>query len=101
MTHQTKTENDKTFIIGHIFSQEDIKKMTGTNWISSCNNTVTIERIETRICKDGSEWSDIHYVWPPTEHSQGYNDKDHFSFQCRYCLLIDEKTPDFVKKELQ
>jgi hypothetical protein len=67
MTHQTKTENDKTFIIGHIFSQEDMKKMTGTNWISSCNNTVTIERIETRICKDGSEWSDIHYVWPPTK----------------------------------
>ena len=75
--------------------------MTGTNWISSCNNTVTIERIETRICKDGSEWSDIHYVWPPTEHSRGYNDKDHFSFQCRYCLLIDEKTPDFVKENLQ
>jgi hypothetical protein len=101
MTYQTETENDKTFTIGHIFNRECMKKMTGTNWISSSNNTVTIERIEARILKDGTEWVDIHYIWPPTEYSRGFHNKDHFSFQCRYFLLIDDKTPEFVKSELQ
>jgi len=107
MNHQSKTENDKTFIIGHIFNREDMKKMTGTNWISSCNNTVTIERVETRhdplnrIFKDGEEWVDIHYTWQQTKHSRGFYNKDHLAFQCRYCLLIDDKTPEFVKRELQ
>ena len=96
MAYKTETENGKTFIIGHIFNREDMKKMAGTNWISSCNNTVTIERIETRILKDGSEWVDIHYIWP----SRGFHNKDHFPFQCRYFLLIDDKTPEFVKENL-
>lgn len=61
-------------VCSHIYSKEQIK--VGSHWQSSSGTTVMIETVE-----DG--W--VTY----SEHSGISHTKDVFSFQCRYCLILD------------
>lgn len=89
-------EDENKFIVHHIFSVDEMRQMVGTNWISSSNSVVTISKIE----EPTPGWQEIFYEWPPTEHSRGFHNKERFAFQCRYCLLVDDKCPQFVKDNL-
>ena len=77
---RVETINDRHLLCDHILHRTHLK--VGQKWApaSGGNYTVTIQRID-------DEW--ITYAWYETD---GYKShvKDWFSFQCRYCLVLDK-----------
>lgn len=77
---RVETINNRHLLCGHILHRAQLK--VGQKWApaSGDNYTVTIQRID-------GDW--ITYGW---READGYkiHVKDWFSFQCRYCLVLDE-----------
>jgi hypothetical protein len=71
---------------GVIIKPSDIKK--GSTWKGTGNITVKVYKVETMSCKDGSEWSEIHYCWNENGKIATHS-KDSFAFQCRYCMVLE------------
>ena len=74
---ETEVHSGKTIVVRHKFAADEIE--VGSKWMSSGGSVVT-------IFENDGEW--ITYQW---EESTGtkYHTKDSFSFQTRYCLIID------------
>lgn len=72
-------------VCGHIYSAEEI--VAGQVWQSSGGGTVTVEGTE----KFGDQtW--VTYSWITNGEKMLY-EKDSFSFQCRYCLVLENYEP--------
>jgi hypothetical protein len=74
---ETETIFGHPAIVRHFFSPDEIT--LGSKWISSLGNIVKIELIEGQT---------IYYSWTENGELKKHN-KDSFSFQCRYSLIID------------
>lgn len=61
---------------GGIFPAEEIK--AGQRWQGSSGHTVTV---------DGVNEHSIYYSWIESGTTMTHN-KEHFAFQCRYCLIL-------------
>ena len=83
--------NGHTFIVGHIFPGQSIKE--GTRWISSSNSIVTVDKVVSYPASDHENKHSyiVHYSWEENGERKSH-DKDSFSFQCRYCLIVDSPT---------
>jgi hypothetical protein len=79
-----------TFIVGHIFPGQSIQ--AGSRWISSSNNIVTVDKVVSYPASDHEDqnWYHVHYSWEENGERKTH-EKDSFSFQCRYCLLVDSE----------
>jgi len=85
MDYQTKTRNGHKFIVGHFFKAHEIQ--VGSHWIGSSGGIVTVEGFNTYGSID--PWIEVVYSWD--DHGvKRTNDKDVFSFQCRYCLIVED-----------
>jgi len=69
-------------VIRHMFKFEEI--LVGSTWISSSSWRVKVTSAE-------DDW--ITYV----DHNGIEHEKDTFSFQCRYCLVVEDHN-DFLEK---
>jgi len=80
----------KKIVCGHIFTATEIK--IGSIWQSSGGSLVEVVDIRRFIWKYRNENKisyDVFYKW--TEGGvEIINDKDSFSFQCRYCLVLED-----------
>jgi hypothetical protein len=63
-------------VCGWIFPPEEIE--VGQLWQSSNGNTVRITKVDN---------DKVYYCWNGESHV-----KDSFSFQCRYCMILDKIT---------
>lgn len=72
-------------VVRHIFKPEEIK--VGSRWRSSdgSNHIVTVEGLNSYGSLD--PYIEVVYSWE-RNGEKFTNDKDAFSFQCRYCLII-------------
>lgn len=68
-----ETHKGHNIVCGHIFSIGELA--VGQKWMSSEGNVVTISDIRGDL---------VYYVWGNDSHC-----KDSFSFQCRYCLILE------------
>lgn len=92
MTYETEIINGYNAVVRHIFKGEEIK--IGQRWIAIGGYIVTIEdvKIYPPEHENDKPFYDIYYSWYENGVKKS-NDKDWFSFQCRYCLIVDEDTP--------
>lgn len=65
-------------VIRHIFNKGEIT--IGSKWISSGKSIVEVVDVIDRGC-----YGDVYYT-----NGDVLSDKDGFSFQCRYCLLVED-----------
>ena len=71
--------NGRNIVCGHIYPVSEIK--LGSRWAGSSGHEVTVIKIE-------NDW--VTYVWREGEDQHKVrHEKDSFSFQCRYCLIVD------------
>ena len=68
----------RAILCEYIFKPEDL--VVGTKWASTGKTLVIIEEIEN------NEW--VKYSWW-IDNVKHYHEKDYFSFQCRYCLVLE------------
>lgn len=68
--------NGNNCVVRHIYPLEEIK--VGQRWQAAdgSHRIVTIVKIDGR---------DVHYV----DAAGKVLEKDHFNFQCRYCLIVE------------
>jgi len=72
-----ETSGKYKIVCGHIYPTDELKP--GQNWLGSSNHMVTIDSIT-------DDW--VTYSW----YEDGVlktHEKDAFSFQCRYCLIVE------------
>ena len=83
---RVETVNDRYLLCGHILHRVHLQE--GQKWAQAdgTNRTVTITRID-------GDW--ITYEWYEDQKYQSHV-KDWFSFQCRYCLVLN--TPDIPEE---
>jgi hypothetical protein len=74
---ETETIFGRRVFVRHFFQPEEMA--ASSQWISAAGNIVNIERIESER---------IYYSWKEDGEMKTHN-KDSFSFQCRYSLIID------------
>lgn len=88
MNYQTEVSKDKKIVIGHIFKGTEIP--VGSKWMSSSGSIVTVEKVVGYPASDHEDhnWYDVHYSWMENGEKKVHN-KDYFSFQCRYCLIVE------------
>ena len=73
-----ETHDKKHIVCGYIMPARYI--LPGQLWMSSSNNIVEVVYCDNdHVC----------YCWNENGETR-YHDKDVFSFQCRYCLIIGE-----------
>jgi hypothetical protein len=93
MIYETKIQNGQKFIVGHLFKGEEIQ--VGSHWISSSGGIVIVEEIKTYTVpkyndqNDLYNWYDVYYFWEEKGERRTHN-KDSFSFQCRYSLIVED-----------
>lgn len=63
-------------VCGHIYPANEIK--IGSRWVSSGSNFVTVTRVD--------EHGEVYY----DQRRGDPHHKNYFSFQCRYCLIIED-----------
>jgi hypothetical protein len=85
MDYETKIQNGHKFIVGHFFKPHEIQ--IGSRWISSCGYVVTVEGLNSYGSTD--PWYEVVYSWEENGVKKTH-DKDVFSFQCRYCLIVED-----------
>ncbi len=73
--------NGNKIVCGHIYDCSEIK--SGQRWQSSGNSIVTIHKVNY-------ETKEVLY-WYMDNGKETYHTKDSFSFQCRYCLIIEKE----------
>lgn len=76
-----QAENGRYIVCGHIFKKAELE--VGQQWAQAdgANRVVSIRKIET--LKDGDVL--VHYGEYGNDRTF---EKDWFSFQCRYCLVV-------------
>ena len=74
---RVETSYDHQILCEYIFNEQDL--IPGTRWINSSGSIVTIESMD-------QDW--VVYSWDQYGSKQT-NTKDWFSFQCRYCLILE------------
>ena len=75
-------------VVHHWFKGEELK--IGSRWISSSGYIVSLDKIEVRdVSSSSSPWYIVHYSWEENDKIITH-DKDLFSFQSRYYLLIED-----------
>lgn len=80
----------KYTLCGGILPPEKIEP--GQVWQGSSGATVTVDKVEKR-----GELHWVTYHWFSDDEFRDH-DKDSFSFQCRYCLVLpNENLPDWAK----
>jgi hypothetical protein len=84
MDYETKVTNGYKHIVGHFFKPNEIQ--VGSRWIGVSGSIVTVEGIN--LYGSTNPWYEVVYSWFENGEKKT-NDKDVFSFQCRYCLVID------------
>lgn len=72
---ETEIINGRSCIVRHTFPLEELK--VGSSWMSSSGSEVEITKID-------GEW--VYYF---DKNNGIFYDKDWFSFQCRYYLIVD------------
>ena len=74
-----EVKHSRVLLCGHILSREFI--LPGQRWASAdgSNREVTITSVN---------FDKVEYCWDQNG-SVVYHSKDSFSFQCRYCLVVD------------
>ena len=82
---ETKIENGHKFIVGHFFKAHQIQ--VGSRWIGASGGIVTVEGINSYGSTD--PWIEVTYSWE-RNGEKFTHEKDAFSFQCRYCLIIED-----------
>lgn len=84
-----KLINGHTAVTQHIFKGSEIEP--GSLWIGSGSTTVKVEYVVE--CKSKEEDSkplfDVFYSWYENGVKKTHS-KDSFSFQCRYCLIVNQ-----------
>jgi hypothetical protein len=73
---RSEYHNGRWILCGHILPKEQIKP--GQEWMSSGNLVVTVSAVR-------GDW--VGYTWKENGKTC-YHEKDAFSFQCRYCLVL-------------
>ena len=68
----------RKIVCGHMFPVSGI--VPGQKWQSSSGNIVTVQAVK-------GDW--VEYAWTTGEGHMEH-EKDSFSFQCRYCLIVEE-----------
>lgn len=75
MSMRVEERNGLRIVCGHFYPVDEIKE--GQQWVSSCGHVVTVKHVDNGI---------VYY-----SQTQGVNwCKDSFSFQCRYCRILEE-----------
>ena len=82
-----ETINGHTAVVRHIFKGSEIQP--GSIWISSGKTIVRVEKVIKRMTReaDPKPLFDVFYSWYENGVKKTHN-KDSFSFQCRYCLIV-------------
>lgn len=85
MNYEIEVTKGHKHIVRHFFKAHEIQ--VDSRWIGVCGHIVTVEGINSY----GSEspWYEIVYSWEENGVKQTH-DKDLFSFQCRYCLIVQD-----------
>ena len=81
----------KKIVCGHIFPASDIKP--GSVWASASlgGYTVTVEKVVARSWVfQGKVRTSYDVYYRENDGQKRLLDKDHFSFQCRYCLVLED-----------
>lgn len=74
--------NGHKIVCGHIYPANEVK--VGSQWMGSSGSKVTV----TKKRKAG-ELTWVSYEWKNSDGTVSTHEKDSFSFQCRYCLIVD------------
>lgn len=85
-TYETEIQNGYKIIIRHIFKGNEIKP--GSRWMGTGSTIVTVDEVKCYRLAGASDWYEVHYSWE-SDGEKFTNDKDAFSFQCRYCLIVE------------
>ncbi len=88
---ETEIINGHKAIVRHIFPREELK--VGSRWVPAdgANLVVTIDEIKIYPASDHEEkhWYEIYYSGELNGEKYSHH-KDHFSFQCKYCMICEE-----------
>jgi len=85
MDYKTKITNGHKHIVHHFFKTHEVQ--VGSRWIDSSGGIVTVEGFNTY--GSTNPWIEVVYSWDENG-AKRTNDKDVFSFQCRYCLIVED-----------
>lgn len=85
MDYETEIINGHKAVVRHFFKAHEIQ--VGSRWIGSSGGIVTVEGFNSY--GDTDPWIEVVYSWDENGVKRT-NDKDVFSFQCRYCLIIED-----------
>jgi len=85
MDYETEIIDGRKAIVRHFFKPHEIQ--VGSRWIGSSGGIVTVEGFNTY--GDTDPWIEVVYSWDENGVKRT-NDKDVFSFQCRYCLIVED-----------
>lgn len=77
---RVEEHHGKMIACGGIFPAEEIK--AGQQWQGSSGHTVTVDRVNDHS---------VYYSWVERGTTMTH-DKAHFAFQCRYCLILPNKS---------
>ena len=80
-------QNGHSILCGGILPKGEIK--AGQKWISSGGLIVEVDKIELFTNQIDLTYEEIHYSWDEPKGRKTHS-KLAFSFQCRYCLILEE-----------
>lgn len=82
-------------VCGHIFSAQAFEP--GQLWQASGGNVVQV--VSCKPTADGLDYW-VCYSWIDSDGGLQTHEKDLFSFQCRYCLILDLQIPQPILSDL-
>jgi hypothetical protein len=85
MDYETEIIDGRRAVVRHFFKAHEIQ--VGSRWIGSSGGIVTVEGFNTY--GSTNPWIEVVYSWDENGVKRT-NDKDVFSFQCRYCLIVED-----------
>jgi hypothetical protein len=74
-----ETVHGRNLVCGHIFKSEELA--SGQRWAPASGNNY-----EVKIVAVDGEW--VTYEWEENGERK-FHEKDSFSFQCRYCKVVE------------
>jgi hypothetical protein len=85
MDYETEIINGHTAVVRYFFKPHEIQ--VGSRWIGVSGGIVTVEGINQY--GSTNSWYEVVYSWYENGEKKTH-DKDQFSFQCRYCLILED-----------
>ena len=85
MDYETEIIKGHTAVVRHFFKAHEIQ--VGSRWIGSSGGIVTVEGLNTY--GSTNPWIEVVYSWEK-DGEKFTHEKDAFSFQCRYCLIVED-----------